>query len=87
MSAATTLRGGGTSDDDDSLLLSLSDNPLLQSWASQPLRLPPFGQIRVDHFAPALKEGMRLELLDLQAIVDDPDTPNFDNVLAAYDRS
>lgn len=64
-----------------------NNNPLLQSWASQPLRLPPFAQIKVEHFRPALEEGMRLEVADLQAIVDNQEAPTFENVLAAYDRS
>jgi len=75
--AAATMRGGKI----------CLDNPLLQSWASQPLRVPPFQEIETHHFQPALEEGMRLELEDLQAIVDNPDEPTFDNVLAAYDRS
>ena len=81
MSTTTTIRGGGSISD------TCMDNPLLQSWASQPLRLPPFAQIKVEHFQPALEEGMRLELEDLQAIVDNTDAPTFENVLAAYDRS
>ena len=70
-----------------SMTATTTDNPLLQSWASQPLRLPPFGEIKVEHFQPALEEGMRLAIQDLQAIVDNPDTPTFANVLEAYDRS
>lgn len=77
LNVATVARGGDV----------CTDNPLLKSWASQPLRLPPFQEIETHHFKPALEEGMKLELEDLQAIVDNPEPPTFENVLAAYDRA
>ena len=62
-------------------------NPLLSDWSSQPYHLPPFSEIKVEHFEPALAEGMKQHIDDLQAIVDNPDPPTFENVIEAYDRS
>jgi len=86
--SSTTQQYSATTSDTSTMADSTcTDNPLLQSWASQPLRLPPFQDIQTQHFKPALEEGMRLELEDLQAIVDNPEPPTFENVVAAYDRS
>lgn len=62
-------------------------NPLLQEWASQPFLLPPFSSISPSHFPSAFAEGMKQHLSDLQAIIDDPSEPNFENTIAVYDRS
>ncbi|CAB9503088.1 Oligopeptidase A [Seminavis robusta] len=82
-SVATSTRGGSM----DDAVCAANNNPLLQSWASQPLRLPPFAEIQTHHFKPALEEGMKLELQDVQNIVDNPDPPTFENVIAAFDRA
>ena len=62
-------------------------NPLLESWDKQPFLLPPFTAISPSHFPPAFEEGMAAHLSDLQAIVDDPAAPTFENTIAAYDRT
>jgi peptidyl-dipeptidase Dcp len=62
-------------------------NPLLESWNTQPFGLPPFRQIETHHYQPALTYAMTAHLRDLQAIVDDPAPPSFDNVLVSYDRA
>lgn len=64
-----------------------SDNPLLSNWSTQPFHLPPFSSIQPTHFRSALQQAMKEELNDLQAIVDNPEDPSFENVIAAYDRS
>lgn len=64
-----------------------SDNPLLQSWSSNPFSLPPFARIQVPHFEPALEQAMKTHLSDLQTIVDEIEEPSFDNTIAAYDRA
>ena len=61
-------------------------NPLLATWTG-PFGLPPFDQIRPEHFAPALAEAMRLHLAELDAIGQQTEAPNFDNTVAAYDRA
>jgi peptidyl-dipeptidase Dcp len=65
-----------------------SPNPLLKDWSSQPFYLPPFQQIQPSHFPEALREGMRAELLDLQAIAATPsEKVDFETIIAAYDRA
>lgn len=61
-------------------------NPLLEPW-TQAFSLPPFDLIEVNHYKPALEVGMEEHLKDLQAIVDNPQPPTFENVMVAYDKA
>lgn len=61
-------------------------NPLLQPWDA-PFGLPPFAAIRPEHFEPALRAAMQAHAAELEAIAADPRAPDFDNTLAAFDRS
>jgi len=62
------------------------DNPLLQDWAA-PYGLPPYALIQPEHIEPALREGMRLHLQQLAAIVADPAPATFDSTFATFDRA
>ena len=61
-------------------------NPLLSNW-SAPYGLPPFGEIRPEHFEPAFREAMRRHREELAAIAAQPAAPDFENTVAAIDRS
>ena len=63
-----------------------ADNPLLHAWTA-PFGLPPYAEIRPEHFEPALAVAMREQLDELRAIGSHPDAPDFDNTIAAFDRS
>ena len=61
-------------------------NPLLQDW-NTPYGLPPFADIRAEHFEPALCAAMQLHRDELAALATNPAPPDFDNTLAAFDRA
>jgi peptidyl-dipeptidase Dcp len=61
-------------------------NPLLQDWAG-PYGLPPFGDIRPEHFEPAFEVAMREHLAEIDAIAGRAEPPSFHNTLEALDRS
>jgi peptidyl-dipeptidase Dcp len=61
-------------------------NPLLQPWTA-PFGLPPFADLRPEHFEPAFQAAMQESREELRRIADDPAPPSFDNTLAAFDRS
>ncbi|MBL8345656.1 MAG: M3 family metallopeptidase [Rubrivivax sp.] len=61
-------------------------NPLLQAWTA-PHGLPPFAEIRAEHFEPALREAMRRERSEIAAIASQVTAPDFENTVAAFDRS
>jgi len=62
------------------------DNPFLSPYKT-PLNTPPFGEIRNEHFLPAIKEGIRLAQAEVDAIVNNPAPPDFANTLGALDAS
>ena len=61
-------------------------NPLLTEW-DRPFGLPPFECIEPRHFRPALEHAMRMHRIELAAVASDPSPPDFDNTIAAFDRS
>ncbi|HJV60052.1 MAG TPA: M3 family metallopeptidase [Albitalea sp.] len=63
-----------------------TSNPLLQPWDT-PFGLPPFAEIRPEHFRPAFDVALAQHLADIEAIAADPEPPSFDNTVAALDRA
>ena len=60
-------------------------NPLLQPWTA-PHGLPPFAEVRPEHFAPAFAQAMREHLAEIDAIAAQVEPPSVDNTLVAFDR-
>jgi peptidyl-dipeptidase Dcp len=65
---------------------ALDDNPLLAPWTA-PHGLPPFADVRPEHFEPALRAAMAAHLAEIDAIAANPAEPDFDDTVAAFDRS
>jgi peptidyl-dipeptidase Dcp len=64
----------------------LEGNPFRQEWTSE-YGVPPFSQIKDDHYLPATKKAL-LELREeIAAIVNNPDAPDFDNTIVALDQA
>lgn len=61
-------------------------NPFLEPY-NTPHNTIPFDRIRLEHYRPALEEGMRREDAEINAIVSNPEPPTFENTVAALDRS
>jgi peptidyl-dipeptidase Dcp len=61
-------------------------NPFAQE-SSLPYGYPRFDQIQPEHFAPAFAAGMAAQLVEVQAIAENPAAPTFDNTLVALERS
>ncbi len=62
-------------------------NPLLAPWAGPYGGVPPFDQVRVEQFKPALEAAMAAKLADVHAIASDPRPATFENTIAALERS
>ncbi len=52
-----------------------------------PYQLPPFGQIDDAHYAKALDAGLREHLAEIEVIVSDPASADFENTAVAMERS
>ena len=62
------------------------DNPLLQEWTA-PFGLPPYERIEAAHCEAALVAAMREHREELRAIAELDAKPDFENTVAAFDRS
>ncbi|PRY58372.1 M3 family metallopeptidase [Glycomyces artemisiae] len=62
------------------------ENPFLTP-SELPYKLPPFADIRNEHYAPAFEAGMAEQLAAVEAIANDPAEPTFDNTIVALERS
>lgn len=61
-------------------------NPFFEEWDT-PYGIPPFDKIEVGDYMPAVKEGIARQQAEIQAIIDNEAEPDFENTVAAYDRS
>jgi peptidyl-dipeptidase Dcp len=61
-------------------------NPLLASWTG-PYGLAPFAQIEPAQFEPAFTACLQEHRAEIAAIAGDPRAPDFENTVAAFDRS
>ncbi|HEY3596830.1 MAG TPA: M3 family metallopeptidase, partial [Paraburkholderia sp.] len=61
-------------------------NPLLQDWQT-PYQLPPFAQIKPEHFSPAFATLFDEHLAEIDALAANPAAPTFDNTAAAFDAA
>jgi peptidyl-dipeptidase Dcp len=62
------------------------ENPFLKAYDT-PFGVPPFDQIRLEHYLPAFEEGMKQHQAEIDAIVKSTDPPTFANTVEAMDRS
>jgi len=61
-------------------------NPFFEEW-NTPFGIPPFDQIELGDYLPAVKEGIAQQNVEIQAIVENEEEPTFENTIAAFDRS
>ncbi len=65
---------------------AVSENPLLRPWTT-PFGVPPFNDIRAEHFLPALKQAVAEQRREVEAIVANPAAPTFANTIEALEFS
>ena len=63
-----------------------SGNPFFSEWTT-PFGVPPFDQIRTEHFLPAIEEGIAQHGREVAAIAKSPAPPTFANTVEALDAS
>lgn len=61
-------------------------NPFFEEW-STPFGVPPFDQIRIEHYLPAFEKGMAEHDKEIAAIVANKEAPSFANTIEAFDNS
>ena len=63
-----------------------SGNPLLAEYTT-PFQVPPFDQIKVEHYKPAFLQGMEEQVKEVETIINNPEAPTFENTIVALDQS
>ncbi|WP_337841453.1 M3 family metallopeptidase [Rheinheimera sp.] len=63
-----------------------SSNPLLTMSPLQ-YEAPPFDQIKVEHYQPAIEEGMKQHLAEIEVIANSTEAATFDNTIVAMEKS
>ena len=62
------------------------ENPFLTEWNTLE-GVPPFEQIKAEHYLPAFEEGIKQQQAEIEAIINNPEAPTFENTLEAMDKS
>lgn len=52
-----------------------------------PFQAPAFDQIRIEHYGPALAEGMKQHLAEVEAIAANPEPPTVENTIVALEKA
>jgi peptidyl-dipeptidase Dcp len=63
-----------------------ASNPFAQPSAL-PYQAPPFDKVKDADYQPALEEGMRQQIAEIQAIANNKALPTFENTIAAMEKS
>lgn len=68
------------------LNMTQAQNPFLTKYAT-PHETVPFDKIKTEHYEPAIKEGMKQQMAEVDAIVGNPEAPTFANTIVALEQS
>ncbi len=66
--------------------LKQEENPFFSEFDT-PFQVPPFDKIKEEHYLPAFKEGREMQNMEIEAIVNNPETPTFENTIEAMESS
>lgn len=66
--------------------LTNAQNPFLAQYQT-PHETVPFDRIKTAHYEPAILEGIKQQNAEIDAIVQNPEKPNFANTIEAYENS
>lgn len=62
------------------------ENPFFKV-STLPFQAPPFNEIQDDDYKPAIEEGMKEQISEINAIAENPSPPTFENTLVALEKS
>lgn len=66
--------------------MQTSENPFLQEW-NTPYGVPPFEQIKDEHYMEAFDAGLQQQTEEVAAIANNSTTPTFENTIVAFEKS
>ncbi len=63
-----------------------ADNPLFNEFTA-PFGIAPFDEISIDDYREGMLKGMEEEKAEIEAIINNPEAPTFENTIVALDQS
>lgn len=63
-----------------------AENPFLKPFKT-PYETCPFQEIKLEHYMPAFEEGMKQQMAEVEAIVNNPAPATFENTIVALEKS
>src|SRR6185369_12901699 len=76
-----------TANNSSAMNVNTEDNPLLAKWEGPYGGIPPFDRVQISLFKPALEAAMTEQLGEIEKIANNPAAPDFQNTIAALERS
>ena len=61
-------------------------NPFLVEWET-PFGIPPYEEIKVEDYIPAIQKGIEQQNAEIEAITSNPDAPTFENTIVPLELS
>ncbi|MEO8232756.1 MAG: M3 family metallopeptidase, partial [Ignavibacteriota bacterium] len=74
------------SDKNNKQSIAVDENPLFTA-STLPFQAPQFDKIKDSDYQPAIEEGMKQQLVEIDKIVNNPEAPTFENTLVAMEKS
>ncbi|HEY9131927.1 MAG TPA: peptidyl-dipeptidase Dcp [Dyella sp.] len=65
---------------------AIESNPFYAA-STLPFMAPPFDKIKETDYQPAIEEGMKQHLAEIEKIANNPESPTFDNTIVAMEKS
>lgn len=65
----------------------VSSNPLINPDSNMYMNAPDFASIKVEHFTEGFEKGFEQQNQEIEAIVNNSETPTFDNTILALEKS
>ncbi|MBB3035272.1 M3 family metallopeptidase [Alteriqipengyuania lutimaris] len=84
--AALAQSSGNEAMSEASTAMDESEN-YFASESTLPFKAPDFSKISEDDYMPAFEQGMAIQQAEVQAIIDNPEAPTFDNTIVALEKS
>jgi Zn-dependent oligopeptidase len=64
----------------------MQNNPLMRKENTHRLKAIPFDEIKLEHYMPAIEEGLRIARAEIEEIKNNPEAPTFENTIMAMDN-
>ncbi len=63
-----------------------AQNPFFEKY-NTPHQTAPFDKIKLEHYEPAMREGFKQHMDEINAIITNPEQPTFDNTIRPYEKA